>query len=961
MVRILAAAGRLLRAVAALAVLAGFVAGVPWLLTASAGWPLSWIGWPQLAQIPGLAELSAALTSPWSDQMIFGLLASVGWVLWLVFVRHVIVEVIAASADASAARYRRPRPPVAGRGPIRWVAAVLVGAIVGAVLFDAARTVAGVGATNTAAAAAAADAAARRPAVAVGSAQPAATIVHGPRPAVTVPTDAATARPVLASASHHDNEVPRWARDAPGGVHRVKAGDNLWELAEDKLGDPHRWREIYKLNRGHEQANGYALTDPDEIHVGWVLAMPARDNEPTPSTPAPPADTASPDDGVSEPEPGGAAPSTAPAPPGPAATTPAPATSTPSPTATATPSTAASPSTSVTPSADAPASPGPADESSADEAAAPDSGTEATDDEAGIRLPSRGWVSLGLAALIAAVASLLRLQRRRRAQLSFPIPARFTAQPAPIPASLAPVGAAGLRHLPTRDDEPHRPAAPVVPAPIGLDTDGDEVSLFDLSGRGLALAGDAAESAARAVLAAALATGATQSTEARPVVVTTAELLARLLPAGAALHGLDPDGTSYDGERLIVLADVAAAVTHAEEEMIVRRRLLDTFDLDTIEALNERTDHAETQPPYVLLIEATPRHAARIHAVGAHRAALQLHPVVLGELDGIPTAEAAGVARPSTLTADDLAAVLTMLTDATARPEPGHDIDLDPAPSHPAAAPYEMSAEPDEPVPAQPSEVPAPVRLRVLGPVLVETETGAVATGMRSGSYTVLASLAAHPGGRTLDQLAADLHPDTTPSTAGKRIRTDISTTRRVLRAATGNAEAMFVVYDPATGRYRLDPELIAVDLWQMLTAIEAANTADDDTRVLALLRRAAELYGGDFADGTDLTWITDYATTYRHQILSVLARIAELLEADHPDQAVTALERALEFDPVNEELYQRIIRIHGRAGRPDAVRRTLRRLEDRLADLGGAEPSEATRRVAERQLRPTTASRGSR
>jgi DNA-binding SARP family transcriptional activator len=964
MVRALAAAGRLLRALAALAVLGGFVAGVPWLLTASAGWPLSWIGWPYLGQVPGLAELSAALTSPWSDQMILGLLASVGWVLWLIFVRHVIVEAIEASADAAAVRHGRPRRPVAGRGPIRWVAAVLVGAIVGAVLFDAARSVTGVGATSNAAAAA--DAAARRPAVAVAPALPAAApIAHGPRPAITVHTDTATARPVLASARHHDNEVPAWARDAPGGVHRVKAGDNLWELAEDKLGDPHRWREIYKLNRGHEQANGYALTDPDEIHIGWVLAMPARDTtpaQPDSGSPAPPAETTLPDDGVTVPGPGGAAPTTSPAPTGPAAATPAPATSTPNtPPATTAPSTAASPATSVTPSASASSTAAPAEEPSAAEPAASDTGPDTAGDETGISLPSDGWVSLGLAALIAAVALLLRLQRRRRARLSFPIPARITAQPAPVPEPLAPVDAVGTRPVPVDDDEQHRPAAPVVPAPIGLDPDGDEVSLFDLPGPGLALAGDSAESAARAVLAAVLATGATQSAEGRPVVVTTTEILSRLLPAGAALHGLDPDGTSYDGERLIVLADAAAAVTHAEEEMIVRRRLLDTFDLDSVTALNERTDHAETQSPYVLLIEAAPRHAARLRAVGAHRAALHLHPVVLGALDGIPTAEAAGVARLSTLAADDLAAVLTMLTDATARPEPGHDIDLDPAPSNPAAAPREALAEQDEPVPAQPSEAPAPVRLRVLGPVLVETETGAVATGMRSGSYIVLASLAAHPGGRTLDQLAADLHPDTNPSTAGKRIRTDISTTRRVLRAATGNGEAMFVVYDAATGRYRLDPELIAVDLWQMLTAIEAANTADDDTQALASLREAAELYGGDFADGADQTWITDYATTYRHQVLSVFARIAELLEADHPDQAVTALERALEFDPVNEELYQRVMRIHGRAGRPDAVRRTLRRLEDRLADLGGTEPSEATRRVAERQLRPVTASGGHR
>ncbi|GLY96536.1 BTAD domain-containing putative transcriptional regulator [Actinoplanes sp. NBRC 103695] len=726
-------------------------------------------------------------------------------------------------------------------------------------------------------------------------------------------------------------------------THTVELGETLWGIADDALGDPHRWRDIYALNRGHEQADGHALTDPDEIDVDWVLTLPARDATPAPSntaTPSTPADRPA-DDSAAQPSPTASA-----------AATPPPATGNPS-----TPAT-----TAAAPSSDACLTATPAEQlPSETETAAPGTGERA--DGQGIRLPSQAWVSLGLAGLITTIASLLRLQRRRRARLTYPIPSRIGPQPAPVPDTLTLVDVAGARHQ-TTDDEPLRPAAPAVPAPIGVDPTGSEVSLFDLPGPGLALTGDGAEPAARAALAAALATGATQSAETRPVVVTTTEILARLLPAGTALVGLDPDGTSYDGERLIVLSDAAAATTHAEEEMIVRRRLLDTFDLDTVTALNERTDHAEMQPPYVLLIEATTRHAARLRAVGAHRPALHLHPVVLGGLDGLPTVEiaadgttrdgAAGLARLSTLTANDLAAVLAMLTDAAPPPEPGHDINLDP--SDPAAAEHEAPTEQTEPVPAQRREAAAPVRLRVLGPVRLETPAGPVVTGMRSGSYTVLASLAVHPSGRTLDQLAADLHPDTDPGTAGKRIRTDISTTRRVLRAATGDSEAMFVVYDPATGRYRLDAELIAVDLWQMLTAIEAANTADDDTQALALLREVIALYGGDFADGTDQTWITDYATTYRHQILSVFARIAEILEPDHPDQAVAALERALEFDPVNEELYQRVMRIHGRAGRPDAVRRTLRRLEERLADLGDAEPSQATRRVAARQLRPATA-----
>src|SRR5689334_8689149 len=143
--RALATVGRLLRAATALVVLAGFLGGVPWLLSASAGWPLSWLGWPHLAQVPGLADVTTAITSPWSDQMILGVLASIGWVLWLIFLRHLVVEIIEASAAATAAQHGRARLPVTGRGPIRWVAAVLVGAIVGAVLFDAARAVTGIG------------------------------------------------------------------------------------------------------------------------------------------------------------------------------------------------------------------------------------------------------------------------------------------------------------------------------------------------------------------------------------------------------------------------------------------------------------------------------------------------------------------------------------------------------------------------------------------------------------------------------------------------------------------------------------------------------------------------------------------------------------------------------------------------------------------------------------------------
>ncbi|MGH3741365.1 MAG: LysM peptidoglycan-binding domain-containing protein, partial [Micromonosporaceae bacterium] len=62
----------------------------------------------------------------------------------------------------------------------------------------------------------------------------------------------------------------------------MRAGDSLWEIAYRELGDPMRWPEIYKLNRGKPQPHRGALADPDLIQPGWVLRLPAK---PTATTP----------------------------------------------------------------------------------------------------------------------------------------------------------------------------------------------------------------------------------------------------------------------------------------------------------------------------------------------------------------------------------------------------------------------------------------------------------------------------------------------------------------------------------------------------------------------------------------------------------------------------------------------------------------------------------------------------
>ncbi|HEV2685884.1 MAG TPA: LysM peptidoglycan-binding domain-containing protein [Actinomycetota bacterium] len=55
---------------------------------------------------------------------------------------------------------------------------------------------------------------------------------------------------------------------------RVARGDSLWAIAQKRLHDPMRWREIWRLNRGKVMKSGQRFTDPDLIRPGWVLKIP---------------------------------------------------------------------------------------------------------------------------------------------------------------------------------------------------------------------------------------------------------------------------------------------------------------------------------------------------------------------------------------------------------------------------------------------------------------------------------------------------------------------------------------------------------------------------------------------------------------------------------------------------------------------------------------------------------------
>lgn len=70
-------------------------------------------------------------------------------------------------------------------------------------------------------------------------------------------------------------------------AHTVEQGETLWSIAEDELGDPLRWPEVYDANAGRSFDDGRSLSDPDLIHPGWTLDLPGAPAAETPPPPAP--------------------------------------------------------------------------------------------------------------------------------------------------------------------------------------------------------------------------------------------------------------------------------------------------------------------------------------------------------------------------------------------------------------------------------------------------------------------------------------------------------------------------------------------------------------------------------------------------------------------------------------------------------------------------------------------------
>lgn len=567
-----------------------------------------------------------------------------------------------------------------------------------------------------------------------------------------------------------------------------------------------------------------------------------------------------------------------------------------------------------------------------------------------IDLPSGAMVGLSFAAGVGTALAASRLHRRRRHRTPATGPDLSATEPQPKPAVRALRRAdlaarQGGHHdhaqAPPRTDAERLHMFPVASSgQVVLGVRGEEETTVPISGLTLGLTGPGADAAARALLLGLLTHAGDNSIE---LVIPRGDAM-RLL----ALSHQELQETARRIRALRITTDTESAVRLLESERIHRARLLDTAtdgqDLATL-----RADDPTEPLPYLLLVTSTSQeHQRRLEALSTASSEYDIAVVTLGTHPSGPdlSVDEHGNVIPADsgdthwqglrlfhLTATDARQTLDVIRSAHGEPESA------PSPTEPDLA------APSPPTPLQEANTSQhhPAHLRVLGPPTLSAGGSELSTGIRGKARELLTFLAVHSDGASRDAILEALWPDIDQRHAVMRFHAAVNDVRRELRRASGLTDQSFITV--VADRYRIDAELVGVDLWHFRTALHKASRAPDDRIRAGLLQNALDAYKGELAAQQPYEWIEPEREALRRLAVEALTQLASLHEPDKPEQALAALEHARSLDQYGEEIYQRIMELQARLNRPDAVRRTFRLLETALEELD-ADPSEETRQL---------------
>jgi DNA-binding SARP family transcriptional activator len=867
----------------ALAILAALLLGVPLVLILTIGWPLP----HHLSPLPGLRTTGTILGI--SDQVLVGVLACVAWLAWGNIVIS-ILEDLGVVARGTTGRHL-------GLGAFQPLTSPLMSAVFVA-FFTLGPT-----------------------------ALEASASTHTLRAVLSAGSVGATSASVVAQPTASEPSVLS-ARTTVGPatpvLYTVMSGDTLWSIAKTQLGDPLEWRAIFSLNEGQPQPDGRMLLDPSLILPGWVLAIPEASLAHTP-----PTKTGTPPPVVVAPPTAATAPLIAPQ-------------AKPSPT----------PTTTVPQGSSSRGGP-----TVAAEVVPTDTQTKAL-----LSVASGSLIAPSFAAGVVGALALGRLRRRRRYQPSAPGPGRnlnqvpvtptlhrlLEAHPRTATSSRAhgdSVGAPGLHPDVTRpphsrlESPPHSRRGVLE---VGCNDDG--LVCLDLSlHQSVNLEGPRSFEIARTWSAALL----TSSEPGDAELLATTSTMARLFP------GLPPKAA------LRTALGLEALLQCIEAEVLNRTRIL--ADADLPDLVSYRVAWPEDPIPFVLVIvdEPTEDVRERWHAISRTMAGLDMCVLAVGGGDPltpqVATDEALMVTSASPAELHEIVggAVLFGLEDLEAAEllgvvlgarEEGFD-----EPTEVSSHLEVSSTEPaGEGWPEQDELLLAdrhnPIEVLLLGPYRITAHGEEITAGLRTAARELFAWYLLRPDGASLDAAVDALWPDTSPDLVTKRFWRALGNLRSRLR--NGDTPQKVDLLIRSGNHYRPKADEIHCDLWEFENCLSVAAHADNATVIISALRSAIDTYRGSFASDVDYLWAEPIREDLHRRALDAHLRLAELEEGlGRPNAAVDVLSRAVALDPFAEEIYRRLMGLHGRMGRTDAITGIWQSLQRNLAEIQ-LDPEQTTTRL---------------
>lgn len=147
------------------------------------------------------------------------------------------------------------------------------------------------------------------------------------------------------------------------------------------------------------------------------------------------------------------------------------------------------------------------------------------------------------------------------------------------------------------------------------------------------------------------------------------------------------------------------------------------------------------------------------------------------------------------------------------------------------------------------------------------------------------------------------------------------------------------------TGRLAVNPQVVWVDCLAFEQLADGLGLAPPSPAADAAARHAVALYGGAFLhDAEDEPW----QLLYRARLASKFKRmVVRLVPGSDAPAARALLERALELDPLAEDLARDLMRLAAGAGDQAAALAVYERHRRAIAAELGVEPSKATRELA--------------